>query len=245
LARRYPLAEEAPQWLRLLVTAAAPALRRRYYGVPTYRPGGRLLDVGAGAGDFVAAAGALGWEAVGVEANAEAARRAREAGLAVVAGDAATALTSGRLAGPFDVVRFHHTLEHLAAPAEALRAAAEAVPPGGSLLVAVPNAGGVFARGFGRYWYHWALPFHRSHFDVASLRRLLRATGWRPRRVYFVSASAGVVRSLRWWLRYECGVSIKLGPRGERLAGLLLRPVIFAADILGRGDNLIVEAERA
>jgi SAM-dependent methyltransferase len=202
------------------------------------------LDVGAGAGDFVAAARALGWEAVGVEANEEAAGRAQEAGLAVVAGDAAAALASGRVAGPFDVVRFHHTLEHLAEPAEVLRAAAAATPRGGSLLVAVPNAGGVFSRWFGRYWYHWALPFHRSHFDVASLRRLLRSTGWRPRRVSFVSASAGVVRSFQWWLRYECGVTVRLGAIGERVAGFLLRPLIFLADVLGRGDNLIVEAEK-
>ncbi|UCH79458.1 MAG: class I SAM-dependent methyltransferase, partial [Candidatus Coatesbacteria bacterium] len=182
LARGYPVAGGAPWWLRLLVAAAKPALSRRYYGVPAYRPGGRLLDVGAGAGDFVAAAEALGWEVAGVEANEETARGAQEAGLAVVAGDATEVLTSGRLAGPFDLVRFHHTLEHLTAPAEALRAAAAATSPGGRLLVAVPNAGGVFARWFGRYWYHWALPFHRSHFDVASLRRLLRSTGWRPRR---------------------------------------------------------------
>ncbi|HUU55948.1 MAG TPA: hypothetical protein VMW93_01280, partial [bacterium] len=76
---------------------------------------------------------------------------------------------------------------------------------GARICVAVPNADGAAARLFGRYWYHWALPFHRTHFTVKTLRELLRAAGWRPTRVYFVSAPAGLIRTASYWLRYEWG----------------------------------------
>lgn len=238
----YPAKTKAPAALRPAVAALAPWLRRRYHDVPEYRAGGRLLDVGSGAGDYLSLVRALGWAAVGVEANEAAAARAREAGLDVVTGDAAEVLSSGAVAGPFDVIRFHHTLEHLVEPRRALLAAAALGCHGARMCVAVPNADGAAARLFGRYWYHWALPFHRTHFTVKTLRELLRAAGWRPTRVYFVSAPAGFIRTVLCWLLYERGINIKPGNRVERLAGKLLRPLVFSLDFMRLGDNLIVEA---
>lgn len=227
--------------MRFAVRAARYWLERRYYNVPGYRPGGTLLDVGAGAGDYVAVVGALGWTAVGVEANEAAAAAARAAGLDVVAGDA-TEFLAEPAGAPFDVIRMHHTLEHLTEPAETLRRAAAAANRGAELFVAVPNVAGVPANLFGRYWYHWALPFHRSHFNVKTLRRLLRAAGWKPRRAYFVSSPLGLVRSTLNWSRYELGLRFRVGDRVERFLCRVLRPVTAALDLLKVGDNLVVEA---
>lgn len=242
LLRGYPLEAEPAYVVRFAVRAAARWLERRYYNVPEYRAGGRLLDVGAGAGDYVGLVRALGWEVVGVEAHDAAAASARAAGLDVVTGDAAEILAGGALGGPFDVVRFHHALEHLADPAGTLRSAAAAARRGARLHVAVPNAAGVPARLFGRLWYHWALPLHRSHFDVRTLRRLLRASGWRPTRVYFVSSPQGLVRTLFRWLRCELGIAVAVGAGPERLLARALRPVSSLLDFLKVGDNLVVEA---
>lgn len=241
-ARGYPPRVKTSAALRAAVAALAPWLRRRYHNVPEYRAGGRLLDVGSGAGDYLAVVRDLGWAAVGVEAHEAAAGRAREAGLDVAAGDAAEVLSSGEVAGPFDVVRFHHTLEHLLEPRRALLAAAALARRGARIQVAVPNADGAMARLFGRYWYHWALPFHRTHFTVKTLREILRVTGWRPTRVYFVSAPAGFIRTVAYWLRCGCGFRIKLLAKLDRLAGKLIRPLVFALDFMHLGDNLVVEA---
>jgi SAM-dependent methyltransferase len=203
-----------------------------------------LLDVGSGAGDYLAVVRDLGWAAVGVESHEAAAERAREAGLEVVAGDAAEVLSSGVVAGQFDVIRFHHTLEHLAEPRRALLAAAALARRGACIQVAVPNADGAMARLFGRYWYHWALPFHRSHFTIPTLRRFLRGTGWKPTRVYFVSAPGGVIGTVLNWLRYECGIRIRRLDRLERLVAKLIRPLVFALDFMRLGDNLVVEAAK-
>jgi SAM-dependent methyltransferase len=243
-ARGYPPKGTGSAALRLAAAALSPWLRRRYYNVPEYRAGGRLLDVGSGAGDYLAVVRGLGWAAIGVEVHEAAAALAREAGLDVVAGDAAEVLSSGAVAGPFDVIRFHHTLEHLLEPKRALRAAAALGRRGARLRVAVPNAGGATARLFGRYWYHWALPFHRTHFTVKTLRGLLRGTGWRPTRVYCVSAPSGFIRTASYWLRYEYGIRTGRSDKFERLVGKLIRPLLFALDFMRLGDNLVVEAAR-
>jgi hypothetical protein len=73
------------------------------------------------------------------------------------------------------------------------------------------------------------------------LRELLRATGWKPTRVYFVSAPAGLIRTVLFWLGGEWGIKIKPAGGVERLFGRLLRPIMFALDFARLGDNLIVE----
>jgi SAM-dependent methyltransferase len=241
-ARGYPPRAKKNVALRLAAAALAPWLRRRYYNVPEYSAGGRLLDVGAGAGDYLAVVRDLGWAAVGIEAYGAAVERARAAGLDVAAGDAAEVLSSGEVAGPFVVIRFHHTLEHLPEPRRALLAAAALARRGARIQLAVPNADGAMARLFGPRWYHWALPFHRTHFTVKTLLRLLRAAGWKPTRVYFVSPPGGFIRTVSYWLRYERGVRIKPADWFERLFGKLIRPLVFALDFAHLGDNLIVEA---
>jgi len=232
-----------PAW-RAWARAAAPLFRRRYYGIPRYVRGGRLLDVGAGAGHYLAVGASLGWYAVGVELNPGAVGEARAAGLYAVAGDAAAVLAGADLPGTFDFVRIHHALEHVADPAAVLRAAAAVARPDARLLVAVPNAAGVLARLFGRFWYHWALPFHQSHFDAPALRGLLRVTGWEPEREYCVSSAEGITQSLRYALCREKAAARPWRWSRGAVWGKLLRPVLFALDVLHLGENLIIEAVR-
>ena len=55
---------------------------------------------------------------------------------------------------------------------------AELLAPGGLLLVAVPDAEGLQARVFGAGWFHLDVPRHLYHFGMASLERLLAASGF-------------------------------------------------------------------
>lgn len=198
--------------------------------------------MGAGSGAFLAVAAALGWRAVGVEQNPAAAARARAAGHDVRTGNGED-LTP--LAGQkVDYFRFHHVLEHMAYPEKALSNAAALAAPGARLLVAVPNAGGLGARVFRGYWYHWAVPFHRCHFDPRTLTALLKATGWLPEKVYAVSSIQGVTRSYVAFLKDKAGVELPPLPRVERVLQTLLRPLLFVVDLCLLGDNVVVEATR-
>ncbi len=138
---------------------------------------GRLLDVGAGRGRFVAAARAAGWDAQGIEPSLRGIEGARTLGVELRrAGIDDAAVETGSL----DAATLWHVLEHLDEPGPALDRIAGWLRPGGLLLVGVPNLGSVQARAGGARWYHLDVPRHRTHFTVAGLHALLRAHGLEP-----------------------------------------------------------------
>ena len=90
---------------------------------------GRALDVGCGAGDILGALKKAGWETVGIEPHA--ARRA-------IAEQHHRLIEEIPREPTFDLIIFHHVLEHVLAPCDLLRAARAASLPGAHLLVGVP-----------------------------------------------------------------------------------------------------------
>jgi SAM-dependent methyltransferase len=142
-------------------------------------PGGRLLDVGSGSGEFVAQMAALGWRAEGVEPDPAAVASAREAGLPVTQGTLSD-LDPAEHADAFDAVTLSHVIEHLHDPAEDLRRIRPLLRPGGLLWIATPNLEALGLRRFGRDWVNLDPPRHLVLFTRASLERLLRDTGFEP-----------------------------------------------------------------
>ncbi|MFE2100150.1 class I SAM-dependent methyltransferase [Streptomyces sp. NPDC059468] len=82
------------------------------------------------------------------------------------------------LAARYDVVSMFHYLEHSAGPDRELRAAHEAVRPGGHLLIEVPDPESRYARLLGRWWLPWLQPQHLHFIPVANLRRRLTELGF-------------------------------------------------------------------
>ena len=170
---------------------AAPLLRafdrRRltFLGRAGARPPGRLLDVGAGRGRFVAQARAAGWDADGIEPSLRGVQGARARGVELQQAGIEDAVVEH---GSLDVVSLWHVLEHLDEPGAALERIAGWLRPGGLLVVGVPNVGSVQARAGGARWYHLDVPRHRTHFTVAGLHALLRRHGLEPVATHHVLA---------------------------------------------------------
>ncbi len=137
----------------------------------TGRKGGRLLDIGCGDGCFLAAARDAGFQVTGTETNPEPARRR---GIEVFEN-----LDECCEPGFFDCVTLWHSLEHMEDPRSVLARARVLLRPEGHLVVAVPDAGGMQARLFGRHWLHLDVPRHLFHFSLKSLNRLLAAEDFR------------------------------------------------------------------
>jgi len=163
--------------------AASPLLRAfdrrrlRQLASAGARTPGRLLDVGAGRGRFVAQARAAGWYAHGIEPSHRGIEGARAIGIELVAGGIDDAQVPP---GSLDVATLWHVLEHVEDPGAALERIASWLRPGGLLLVGVPNLAALQARVGGARWYHLDVPRHRTHFTVAGLEALLRAHGLEP-----------------------------------------------------------------
>lgn len=102
-------------------------------------PGARLLDVGCGAGDLLAAAAAAGLTVSGVEVDRRPLSLAEQAapGADLRIGDAHELPFAD---DAFDLVTLVQVLEHLTNPVVALREAARVTAPGGSVRVSVWGA---------------------------------------------------------------------------------------------------------
>lgn len=115
--------------------------RRAAIHVRTYRdllePTSRVLDVGAGSGEFAFLMTGLGKSVTGIEPNVDYAAYCRdELGLDVRTFHLARDLF---LPGQFDLIRMNHVLEHLNNPVKYLSEIANWLAPDGLLYVEVPN----------------------------------------------------------------------------------------------------------
>ena len=163
--------------------AVAPLLRafdhhrlRQLARAGAHTPG-RLLDIGAGRGRFVAQARDAGWYAHGIEPSQRGIDGARAIGIELVAAGIDDAQVPP---ASLDAATLWHVLEHVDDPGAALERIASWLRPGGLLLVGVPNLAAVQARVGGARWYHLDVPRHRTHFTVTGLEALLRAHGLEP-----------------------------------------------------------------
>ena len=89
----------------------------------------RVYEVGAGSGEFLESLGP-GRQRIGFDLDAEAAARAQARGI-----DVRTTTTPGF----YDLICFHHSLEHLPDPATSIAAARAQLAPGGAIYIGVPG----------------------------------------------------------------------------------------------------------
>ncbi len=130
----------------------------------------RILDYGAGSGALVRALRERGYNAVGYEPSAAAVAIARGAGLPI---------SAEVPAGPFDIIMFWQSLEHVDDPLAVIQKAASMLKPTGRFIVAVPNAASWEAVIAGDRWFHYDYPFHRIQFTPKAVRTMLAAAGFR------------------------------------------------------------------
>jgi SAM-dependent methyltransferase len=213
-------------------------------------PPGPVLDVGAGDGVLLDALARRGREAVGLERDSPR-PDVRNQPLDAVEGE-------------FAAVVFWHSLEHLPHPGEAIAHAARLLPPGGVLVVAVPDAGSLQARLFGDRWLHLDPPRHLVHLTRGALLAGLERHGFVAERRSAVRGGQvaigwldGLVGSLPGDLRLYPALraagarDVPMDTRQRTvtlLAGVALAPVALAGAALeaalGRSGTIYVEARR-
>jgi SAM-dependent methyltransferase len=227
---------------RLGAMAQQVGLLKRCRAVERLRTGGRLLDVGCGAGAFVETMQARGWSAVGLERDAGAAQAARARGLDVRTGQAPGYPFAP---GSFDVITLWDVLEHMEQPGVALRGIAAWLAPGGWLVLRTPDAACLQARLFGRWWAGYDAPRHRVIYTRRALESLLRASALEPQplpgptgsyALATLSVQNGVLGG-RWprWVAQAMS-----DPAGQALC---LLPTALLDRIAG-GAELLVAAQR-
>jgi 2-polyprenyl-3-methyl-5-hydroxy-6-metoxy-1,4-benzoquinol methylase len=133
-----------------------------------------LLDIGAGMGLLVAEAKRLGLHAVGVEPSQALVERARKVNaVEMLHGVFPHAALTGQ---QFDLIFLVDVIEHVSNPTTLLRHCAEALSPGGVVVVVTPDVGSLPAKLLGQRWWHFRLA-HVGYFDRRSLGKAIEVAG--------------------------------------------------------------------
>jgi 2-polyprenyl-3-methyl-5-hydroxy-6-metoxy-1,4-benzoquinol methylase len=193
-------------------------LRRRKVDVSvrflTAVAGGRLLDVGCGAGEWLGTMRELGWQAEGVDFDENAVRVAREAGLNVQCG----AVEDQHFPdGSFDAVTMHHVIEHVPDPVATLKECTRILKSGGKLVMVTPNNASLSHRVFKNYWRGLEPPRHLHIFTPNSMRRALRIAGMQDVIIHPVISSAVIAQSVMIRRGYVGATAVTRANRATRL----------------------------
>lgn len=144
-------------------------------------PRGRLLDIGCGAGQFLALAQASGFETAGLDFNPDYVSRAKGAGIKnVQAMDYAEFFRN--YASGYDIVTLFDVLEHMPEPADFLGRIKRALRPEGYLAITVPNGDRPLLLKGNREGFDFP-PYHFTRWTPSSLKFVLGRLGFKIIRV--------------------------------------------------------------
>jgi len=127
---------------------------------------GKLLDIGAGTGDFLALAKQYGWNITGVEPSEKAKSIALKKGVSFVEN------TNLLDENSFDLISMWHVLEHVPNLEEQIKELKRLLKPNGTILIAVPNFNSYDAKQYGTFWAAYDVPRHLWHFSKTAIRML-------------------------------------------------------------------------
>jgi 2-polyprenyl-3-methyl-5-hydroxy-6-metoxy-1,4-benzoquinol methylase len=127
---------------------------------------GKLLDIGAGTGDFLLTAKNNGWNTIGVEPNQKA------KSIAINKGIQFSETTQDLENHSFDVITMWHVLEHVPNLETQIKELKRLVKPNGTIIIAVPNFKSYDANYYGKFWAAFDVPIHFWHFSKTAIHLL-------------------------------------------------------------------------
>lgn len=148
------------------------ALRDKIKLIQGFQPQkGKLLDIGAGTGDFLAVAKASGWDITGIEPSEKAKSIAK--GKGVVFAESLAAIPDHS----YDVITMWHVLEHVPDVEAQITELKRIMKPDGVIIIAVPNFKSYDAQYYGKFWAAYDVPRHLWHFSKTAIEKLFARQG--------------------------------------------------------------------
>lgn len=160
--------EKLYQWVKQI------NLRKKFRWIKKYSvPNPKVLDVGAGTGDFIQYIQKRGIESFGVEPNKLARNNAERKG--VMLGKSFSDLKAKK----FDAITLWHVLEHLDELENDLESLSDLMNVNGAFFVAVPNFRSYDAQHYGSFWAGYDVPRHLSHFSKKAIDKIFGKYGYK------------------------------------------------------------------
>jgi 2-polyprenyl-3-methyl-5-hydroxy-6-metoxy-1,4-benzoquinol methylase len=139
---------------------------------------GKILDYGAGTGAFLNTCKTNGWQAAGIEPDADA-RRVMTEKFSI---SSYPLLSDAKVHGElhdFDAITAWHVLEHVPDIKETVAELRVALKEKGKLIVAVPNPDSYDAKYYEANWAAYDVPRHLWHFAPKDMEALMAGMGFR------------------------------------------------------------------
>ena len=134
---------------------------------------GKLLDIGAGTGDFLALAKLDGWKVKGIEPEISARKKAEEKGVKLFED------SSHFKSEKFDVITMWHVLEHVPDLKAKIIELETLLKKDGLLIIAVPNYKSFDASYYKEFWAAYDVPRHLWHFSRNSFKSVFSGTSFK------------------------------------------------------------------
>jgi 2-polyprenyl-3-methyl-5-hydroxy-6-metoxy-1,4-benzoquinol methylase len=142
----------------------------------------RILDIGAGTGDFLNACKKYGWSINGVEPSPIARQKAKQKfGLYFYKDVFSLPLNEEN--GKHDVITMWHVLEHVHKLHQTINHIKNVIADEGILIIAVPNCNSWDSKKYGEHWAAYDLPRHLYHFVQKDIERLFSKFGFQLSKV--------------------------------------------------------------
>lgn len=142
------------------------ALKKKLKLINSQSAKGKLLDIGAGTGDFLTVAKNDGWQTIGIEPSTKAKEIAIKKGVNF-AQDLASLESNS-----FDIITMWHVLEHVPNIEEYISELKRLIKPTGTIIIAVPNFKSYDAKYYGEFWAAFDVPRHLWHFSKTAIQKL-------------------------------------------------------------------------
>ncbi len=143
------------------------AIRDKVKLINSYQPvKGKILDIGAGTGDFLLECKNQNWEILGIEPNDKA--KGIALGKGIKFGDTIEKLESNS----FDVITMWHVLEHVPDVEHQVAELKRLLKPSGTIIIAVPNFKSYDANYYKEFWAAYDVPRHLWHFSKTAIEKL-------------------------------------------------------------------------
>lgn len=162
-------------WIVPILFFKKGEINHKYRNLPPLPAGGgKVLDIGCGSGEFLAAAAQIGWESFGVDPDPRAS--AQKTGYKVL---------QGNLPGIdfpdnyFDVITLSHVIEHTHDPVASLKEIKRLLKPGGLVWLATPNLNSYGHLYFNKDYVNLDPPRHLVMFTHDSIARLISEAGFK------------------------------------------------------------------
>ena len=143
------------------------AIRDKVKLINSYQPlKGKILDIGAGTGDFLLGCKNQNWDILGIEPNDKA--KGIALGKGIKFGDTIEKLESNS----FDVITMWHVLEHVSDVEHQIAELKRLLKPSGTIIIAVPNFKSYDAKYYKEFWAAYDVPRHLWHFSKTAIEKL-------------------------------------------------------------------------